>query len=128
MSEDHTRTADRVFVAEDVDFDVGDTRVVQVKGREVAVVRTDDGYYGIGNTCPHQGGPVGEGQVGCSFRMNDGGRGVADLAVDRDTMVVACPWHGWPFELETGRHVTDPEYTVPTYDVVVDDGGVYLEV
>ena len=34
--------------------------------------------------------------------------------------VLACPWHGWEFDLETGRCPDDPRMRVATYPVRVD--------
>jgi 3-phenylpropionate/trans-cinnamate dioxygenase ferredoxin subunit len=63
-------------------------------------------------------------------------------------MILRCPWHGWEFDLTTGRSVFNPHRTrvrsyrvsvesdgespvdpsVETYDVTVDDGLVVVEV
>jgi nitrite reductase/ring-hydroxylating ferredoxin subunit len=109
------------------DFAVNSSHIVEVDGASIAVIRTEDGFYAVRNKCPHQGGPVGEGRVSCSFRLGEGGTDVSDLEVDCDRLVISCPWHGWPFDLDTGVHVTEPEYSIPTYDVVVEDGSIYLD-
>lgn len=116
-----------VFVAEADEFPVGSHKIVEAGGTDIAVIHTEEGFYAVRNNCPHQGGPVGEGQVSCSFRMQEGGTSVSDLEVDCETMVVSCPWHGWPFNLETGQHVTEPEYSIPTYDVYTENGSIYVE-
>jgi 3-phenylpropionate/trans-cinnamate dioxygenase ferredoxin subunit len=42
---------------------------------------------------------------------------------ERDGEILRCPWHGWEFDLRTGRSVVDPDgVRVRSYDVVVDDG------
>ncbi len=42
--------------------------------------------------------------------------------------VLRCPWHGWEFDIATGRSLFDPERTrVRTYTVVVDDDQLFLE-
>jgi len=50
------------------------------------------------------------------------------MDVDDETPVIACPWHGWEFELEGGRALWDDSYAVKTIPVRVVDGRVLLEV
>jgi nitrite reductase/ring-hydroxylating ferredoxin subunit len=37
-----------------------------------------------------------------------------------------CPWHGWEFDLDTGRHCGDPKYRLRPIDVRVRDERVYV--
>ncbi|KAB1190431.1 Rieske 2Fe-2S domain-containing protein [Haloferax sp. MBLA0076] len=114
------------FVDSAADFGEGERRIVSLPHGDVAVIHTDKGYRALSNRCPHQDGPVGEGLVSKSLRLCPGGTGVSDLGVDPDRPVVSCPWHGWQFFLEDGRHVSDPQYRIPTFDVVVRDGDVFV--
>ncbi|WP_299263366.1 Rieske (2Fe-2S) protein [Halorientalis sp.] len=104
------------------DFESGDYLLVEVDGIEVAVYCTEDGYFAISNFCLHQGGPLCEGPVTGTVSQNEDGT----LCFDDDTQVVRCPWHGWEFDIETGDHLSRPEYSQPTYDVLVRDGEVYV--
>ncbi len=50
----------------------------------VCLVRTDEyGYTALDNRCPHQGGPLGEGQM--------------------DGEWLICPWHGYEYDPKTGN-------------------------
>ena len=41
--------------------------------------------------------------------------------------VIRCPWHGWEFDLETGRSLLEPErYGLRTFRVTEDGGDVVL--
>ena len=41
--------------------------------------------------------------------------------------VIRCPWHGWEFDLETGRSLLEPDRVgLKTYPVTVEDGDVVL--
>lgn len=44
-----------------------------------------------------------------------------------DEHVAVCPWHGWTYDLRTGLHTGDDSVSLPTFDVVVEDGVVYVE-
>jgi 3-phenylpropionate/trans-cinnamate dioxygenase ferredoxin subunit len=43
------------------------------------------------------------------------------LAYDPEHEVIKCPWHGWEFDLRTGRSVFNPHRVrVRAYDVTVE--------
>jgi nitrite reductase (NADH) small subunit len=53
-------------------------------GRMVAIANVSGTYHAIDGLCPHQGGPLGTGAL-CGTTLT-------------------CPWHGWQFDVTTGRH------------------------
>ena len=53
-------------------------------GRMVAIANVAGAYHAIDGLCPHQGGPLGTGVL-CGTTLT-------------------CPWHGWQFDVVTGRH------------------------
>jgi nitrite reductase/ring-hydroxylating ferredoxin subunit len=86
----------------------GQGRVVDVAGRTLALFNVGGTFYAIDNSCPHRGGPLGEGDV------EDG--------------IVVCPWHAWRWDVRTGRNANNPAVTVACYPVSVEGGGVFVEV
>jgi nitrite reductase/ring-hydroxylating ferredoxin subunit len=82
----------------------GTGRAVEVEGRAVAIFNVDGTFYAIDGTCLHRGGPVGEG--------------------DLEETIVTCPWHGWQYDVMTGRNVMDPDIGLPQYEVEVENGVV----
>jgi nitrite reductase/ring-hydroxylating ferredoxin subunit len=104
------------------DLGVGDHVLVEIDGIEIAVYRTADGYHAVGNFCVHQGGPVCEGPVSGKLTENEDGR----LQYDDREQVVRCPWHGWEFDIESGEHLARPQYRLPTYDTMVENGQLYV--
>ncbi|ELY50945.1 Rieske (2Fe-2S) protein [Natronolimnohabitans innermongolicus] len=109
------------------EFDDGDHELVDVDGVEVGVVRADGEFYAFRNQCPHDGGPVCKGPVSQKLvgEFVEPGERVEKKFVDE--MIISCPWHGWSFDLETGENVADDSIILPSYDVVVDDGVVYVD-
>jgi len=99
--------ADRVRVAAVGEIPPGESRVVDVRGTPVAVFHVDGRYYAIDDRCPHAGASLADGCV-------EGG-------------VVTCAWHAWRFRLADGAWADNPRVKTRAYRVVVDDGGVYLE-
>ncbi|MEW6621863.1 MAG: Rieske 2Fe-2S domain-containing protein [Bacillota bacterium] len=39
-----------------------------------------------------------------------------------------CPCHDWLFDVRTGEFEAAPEITVPTYEVKIEEGKVYVKV
>ena len=89
------------------EFPAGSAREVVVENRVVAVYRVGDEFYAMDGVCPHAGGPLGEGQL-------SGTR-------------VTCPWHGWQFDVTTGRHCLTPNIVHETFPCGVENGEVYVE-
>ena len=79
---------------------------VVANGKIFAVYNVEGTIYVIDGICPHAGGPLGKGML----RGN----------------IVTCPWHGWSYEIRTGRLVQDPKVGVSRHDVRIVDGDVQV--
>ena len=80
---------------------------VTVGEHRIALFRIGDDVYAIGDRCSHAEASLAEGEV-------------FDDAVE-------CPRHGSEFDLRTGAPSSLPATSpVPTYEVSVEDGTVYL--
>lgn len=89
----------RVVVAPLRSFPSGERRIVEVGGRSIGVFRVGESFYGIRNRCPHQGGPLCLGHVlGDAVSVLPG-----DATISSDPLRIACPWHGWEYDLATGQ-------------------------
>lgn len=120
----------RVRVAPEEVFEQNSRILVTVKGVEIGVFRIDGEYHAILNNCPHQNGPLAEGSIQRPITADVPGNGEwTDEEYDSETNVIRCPLHGWGFDVRTGSNVADRENApgVPTYDVVVEDGDVFIE-
>ena len=84
----------------------GGSKVVTAGGKEVALFKFEGKIYALDNTCPHQGGPLGEGYL-------DGSR-------------VTCPWHAWAFDVKTGDCQTVSGVKQPGYAVKMDGQDILL--
>jgi nitrite reductase (NADH) small subunit len=98
--------------------------LARVGGREIGVVHdpATGRSSALRNRCPHHGAPLCLGTV--RARERDAGR-PGTYAYD-GSRVLHCPWHGWEFDLETGRCRDDPRMRVAVYPVRVEDGRVYV--
>jgi nitrite reductase (NADH) small subunit len=66
--------AERYRVAARTEVPSGTGKVVLAGGRVLALFNVEGEYFAVDNSCPHRGGPLGEGHLN--------GR------------VVTCPWEG----------------------------------
>jgi nitrite reductase (NADH) small subunit len=85
----------------------GTVREVQVQDQTIALANVEGHFYALSNVCLHRGGPLGQGEL-------TGG-------------ILACPWHGWQYEVSTGRVTFNPEMRVPTYAVEVRGEEVWVD-
>jgi nitrite reductase (NADH) small subunit len=85
----------------------GTIREFQVDGLTVAIANIGNKFYAINNTCLHRGGPLGQGQL----------QGVA----------VTCPWHGWQYDVTTGKLTMNPTIGVKTYVLEVRGEDLWIE-
>jgi nitrite reductase/ring-hydroxylating ferredoxin subunit len=89
----------RVVVAPLNSFPSGERRIVEVGGRSIGVFRVGESFYGIRNRCPHQGGPLCLGHVlGDAVASAPG-----EATISSDPVRIACPWHGWEYDLDSGQ-------------------------
>jgi nitrite reductase/ring-hydroxylating ferredoxin subunit len=114
----------RVVVAPLNQFPDGERRIVDAGGRSIGVFRMGDRFYGIRNRCPHQGGPL------CLGHLL--GDAVADAPgaarISADPLRIACPWHGWEYDLDTGQSFMGGAMPgVRSYGVGIERGGSLLE-
>lgn len=74
----------------------------------VALINLEGEILALDNTCPHAGGPLGEGTL--------------------DGEHVTCPWHGWKFHARTGYRKGNPSeaWRVSRYDTQVVDGVIHV--
>lgn len=75
--------------------------------RRVALCHTASGFHALDNTCPHRGGPLGEG----------------DLIGEE----LVCPWHLWGFDVQTGHCGGNPDLGVAAHEVRIEGDRVLVK-
>lgn len=97
----------------------GTAKKVTVEGREIAVFNLGDRFAAIFNRCPHEGGELCLGEAAAFPDAH----GPGDYFVQKDRVMVRCPWHGWEFDLRTGQSYFDPrKMRVKSFEVRVAKG------
>lgn len=105
----------------------GSRALAEIDGVRLAVFRLDDGLYALENRCAHQKGPVCDGKLFRKLVATVEPDGRTREFYDGDEFhVIACPWHGWEYDVRTGRVLADPKRGVRTFAVEEADGEVFV--
>jgi nitrite reductase (NADH) small subunit len=99
-----------VTVARLGDVPPGSVVAVQAGERWYALINVDGVLHAVDNNCPHNGGPLARGVL--------------------DGTVLTCPWHGWRWDVTSGRNCwPGTDWRAPRVPVrVVGDGEIQLPV
>lgn len=89
------------------DVPLGAAKELVAEGRVIALFNVNGAFYALDGVCPHQGGPLGRGELsGC---------------------IVTCPWHGWQFDVQSGQHQFNSQIVQPKFDVRVDGEWILVD-
>lgn len=80
----------------------GAVKEITVNGQALCVANVDGAICVLDSTCPHDGGPLGEGSI-------ENGK-------------VVCPWHEYAFDLRTGANEEDPDLKARVFEAKVENG------
>lgn len=95
------------FICPESDLPIGKSKRTVVNSVTVALFHTEEGFYAIEDTCPHQGGSLAFGQL--------------------DGCVVACPRHGAHFDVRNGDVLSLPSVRgVRSFPVRLESGRVFV--
>ena len=101
--------AREVRVAALAELPAGAPRPVEVDGTRIVLVRVGDAVHACGDVCPHRGGWLSEGRLS-GIRL-------------------ACPLHGWIFDIRSGLCLFPGRgASVPSYRVRIDGDSVFVQV
>jgi len=89
------------------DLEEGHVTSVVVGDRAICLTRIAAGFGALDNRCPHQGGPLGEGQIERGY--------------------VICPWHGYEYDPQTGLPPEGYGDAAHTYPLEERPDGVFIE-
>jgi 3-phenylpropionate/trans-cinnamate dioxygenase ferredoxin subunit len=90
---------DRYVVARARDIPDGGRLLVTVEGREIGIYNIGGAFHAVLNRCPHRGAALCRGDVIGLVTSS----GPGDVRLSPDRRFVVCPWHGWEFDIETGK-------------------------
>lgn len=97
----------RCRIASASEIPSGEGREFVVAGKIIAVFNAQGVFHAMDGICPHAGGPLAKGAL--------------------TGTVVTCPWHGWQFDVASGRHCLNVLLTHPAFEVILEDGEIWVE-
>ncbi len=84
------------------------TVIERVAGeRVIALINAEGKLFALDGVCPHQGGPLGEGELAGT--------------------TLTCPWHGWQFDICTGQNQINPRIHQPQFAVKIEGDDVLVD-
>ena len=115
-----SKTLGRHAVAKFADLPPGGRIIAKIpafgKEIEVGVFNIGGRFVAYRNVCPHAGAPVCEGKICGTTAPSE----VGQFILEREDEIVRCPWHGWEFDLLTGKHLVDEKTKLRSYAVETD--------
>jgi nitrite reductase (NADH) small subunit len=87
---------------------IGERLLVTVEGQDLVVFRLAEGVVAIPAACPHNGGPICDGDLTGS--------------------TVSCPWHGYNFDLRTGACEDDEDLSLERFEVRISGDDILIKV
>jgi nitrite reductase (NADH) small subunit len=86
----------------------GSVMEASIGDERYAVCNVEGRIHALAGTCPHRGGPLGQGAV-------NGGN-------------LTCPWHAWEFDCLTGANDYDPAVKIATFAAQVSGDDIWIDV
>lgn len=112
----------RNFIGSVREIPPGHSKIVRLDGRDVGVFNVQGRFYALRSLCPHQGAPLCRGEtVGTNLPSKPG-----EYCWARQGEILRCPWHGWEFDILTGRSLFDARVRVKTFPVEIEDEDVLV--
>lgn len=100
--------ADFVKVATLSELPAGSAKSVNVGGTPVALYNLNGTVHATTDTCPHRGGPLGDGTL--------------------SETTITCPWHGFQYDVTSGRCLTNPGLSITCHPVKVEGQDILVQV
>lgn len=114
-----SRTGQRLVVCHRDQLKPGDRRIVDDGKQGIGVFNIGGQVYAIKNVCPHEGAQLCRGTIHATHAPSD----VAEFIPALHGRVLRCPWHGWEFDIPSGKGLYDRHGRVATYKVEIDESG-----
>jgi 3-phenylpropionate/trans-cinnamate dioxygenase ferredoxin subunit len=114
----------RHVVARAAELPPGSRKLVRAGGRAILVLNVNGELFALSDACPHRGGSLFRGKLTGVVSSREPG----SYALSRCGEILRCPWHGWEFDIRTGRSWCDPaRLRLVRYAVTVEAGARLAE-
>jgi nitrite reductase/ring-hydroxylating ferredoxin subunit len=102
-------------------------KLIKYNEKEIGIFRLDGKVFAWENRCAHQGGPVCQGRLFPKVLQTLGeNQTTENMRYSDDELHIVCPWHGYEYNVRTGRNSGHPNLRLRQVETVVRDGSVYV--
>lgn len=102
----------------------GERKLVEIRKHSIGLFNVNGEYIAALNMCPHELAPVCKGRVSGTTLPSQPG----EFIWGREGEILACPWHGWEFDLLTGQMLADERVRIRRYPVTVQGDDIFIKV
>lgn len=85
----------------------GATQLLIVHQKRICLARIDDNFFAVADKCSHNGESLSKGTINYIGE-------------------IVCPWHGYRFQLNSGKECAERSADLETYPIKADETGFYI--
>ena len=103
--------------------------IVDIDKISIGIYRHKGKYYAYENICPHQGGPVCEGDLRANVesKVSQDGRRLGEYD-STEKFNITCPWHGYEYDIKTGICRSDARFRLRPFEVVQEGNDLKVKI
>lgn len=111
--------------AEVGEIEVGNCKILNLNGRSIGIYFDGENYHAIRNVCPHEQAELCKGKfTGTTLTSKP-----HEYSYGMEGEILVCPWHGWEFDVKTGKSLADPDrYKVKVYEVSIENNKIMVNI
>jgi len=116
-----------LYVGREDEFGEWDRKIIAQGDLEIGVFHVGGEFFAYENNCVHQGGPACQGKIiGRVQEVLGKDQTSRGLRFSETDIHIVCPWHGYEYNIKTGRHPGDKNVRLKSYKVRITDHEVYV--
>jgi nitrite reductase (NADH) small subunit len=116
-----------IFLCNSEDLGEGARKFFANDSEQIGVIRAGGLLHAFRNVCPHQGGPVCEGLIVHKVEeVLAADKTYQGMRFNTNELHIVCPWHGWEFNIATGRCAGDGRHALKRYQVIENNNAIYV--
>lgn len=80
---------------------------IMENGKDICIVKTEEGIWGMQNSCPHAGAQLHHGYC-------------------NKLDIISCPLHGYKFYIKNGRSADGNNYKLTAYELKIEEENIFI--
>ena len=119
-----------LYVGQVDEFGDRDRKIIAQGDLEIGIFHVGGEFYAYENNCAHQGGPACQGKIINRVEeiIHETEKTAHGLKFSETDVHIVCPWHGFEYNVKTGRHPGSKNVRLKPYKVTVREHEVYVTI